>query len=72
MKLQTQQVEQIDNAATGAMARAMRVKSGKSLRSVATTLGFTASFLSDLERGHRNWNEDLLQRFVKAVERKTK
>jgi transcriptional regulator with XRE-family HTH domain len=67
MKLQTQQVEQIDNVATGAMARAKRIKSGKSLRKVATALGFTASFLSDLERGRRNWNADLLSRFERAV-----
>lgn len=67
MELKTRKVEQIDHTATGAMARAARRKSGKSLRSVACALGFAPSFMSDLETGRRNWNEQLLRRFERTL-----
>lgn len=67
MNLKTRRVEQIDHAATGARARAIRLRSGRTLRWTATKLGFSAAFLSDLERGKRNWNAKLLKRFERAI-----
>lgn len=44
-----------DNVATGATARAARLKRGISLRTVAARMALSAPFMSDLERGRRNW-----------------
>lgn len=67
VKLVTRKVETIDHFATGEQARKLRTKSGKSLRVVACALGFTASYLSELERGRKNWNSDLLRRFERTL-----
>ena len=54
-KFKTKQITVPDHAAIGAAARSRREASGKSLRQVARELGISAPFLSDLERGKRNW-----------------
>lgn len=67
MELVTKKVAQIDHFKTGERARKARMRSGKSLTSVAIKLGFTPTYLSDLERGRANWNEQLLKRFERAI-----
>lgn len=54
----------IDHTEAGRIIRALRTKAGVSVRGLAKRLGCTASFISDLERGRRNWTEE---RFAKAV-----
>ena len=48
--------------------RAKRLKTGATLREVARLMKRSASYLSDLERGKRNWNADLINRFEVALE----
>jgi len=48
--------------------RAKRLKTKASLRSVARLMDITASYLSDLERGKRNWSADMVSRFEVALE----
>jgi transcriptional regulator with XRE-family HTH domain len=48
--------------------RRLRLASGKSLREVADQMGISPAYLSDLERGNRQWNGDLAGRFLAAVE----
>lgn len=72
MTLQMKRVSQIDHAATGAAARHNRKQKHLSLRTVAGRLNFSPAFLSDLERGRRNWNAELLKRFREALTRKFK
>ena len=67
MKIHTRKVEQTDNVATGVQARKARQKAGKSLRSVATALGHSAAYISDLELGRRAWSEPLLRRYEVAL-----
>lgn len=67
MKLRTHKVSEIDHASTGAKARELRISKKKSLRSVAIKLRFSPAFLSDLERGRRNWNAELLKRYTRAL-----
>jgi DNA-binding XRE family transcriptional regulator len=57
----THTVEAIDHAATGQLARQVRIKAGLSLRDMARLLDLSAPYVSDLERGRRNWNEHLIQ-----------
>lgn len=63
----TRTIKEVDQVATGLKARKARKKAHKSLRQVACNLGFSVSFLSDLERGRRNWTEQLLKRFERAL-----
>lgn len=63
----TQTVEVIDHEKTGAYYRTTREALGLSLREVANRLEFSASFVSDLERGRRNWTQDLANQFTRAL-----
>lgn len=49
--------------------RLKRLKVEKAtLRGVARLMGISAPYLSDLERGKRNWSADLVSRFEVALE----
>lgn len=52
----------------GLFAREIREKTGKSLRSVAKAMGISAMFLSDLERGNRNWCAAHVEKWRKAIQ----
>jgi len=67
LNIETKRVSLIDHEETGSRARALRLKKKRSLRWTATKLGFSPAFLSDLERGRRNWNARLLKRFERAL-----
>lgn len=47
--------------------RMLRGKTGKSLRSIADKMGISASYLSDLERGNRQWDAELIARYKREV-----
>ena len=67
MEILTKKETVTDHATTGAAARRTRTSSKLSLRLVAKHMGISAPYLSDLERGRRNWNEELAGKFVEAV-----
>lgn len=69
MNLAMKQVWVADHVATGANVRAMRRTAGVSLRSVARMMRISPPFLSDLERGRRNWDADKLKRAEVAIRR---
>ena len=60
--LKTRRIVAVDHAGTGAAVRKYRLRLGRSLRSVARSLGCSATYLSDLERGKRRWNRALLEK----------
>jgi len=65
MKLPTARTWEIDHVKAGASIRALRTGKGMSLRTLSLKMGYrNPAFLSDLERGRRNWTEE---RFAKAV-----
>ncbi len=64
MKIPTKPAYEIDHALAGKNVRSAREQRGMSLRKLAIKMGITAPFLSDLERGRRNWNE---QRYNSAL-----
>jgi len=64
-RLPTEKVEKIDHIEAGRRIRDLREKSGMSLRRLAKEMGFTPPFISDLERGRRNWTPE---NFNKAKE----
>lgn len=47
--------------------RARRLRTKTPLRVIARTMKISAAYLSDLERGKRNWNADLVNRFETAL-----
>lgn len=59
----------VDHAATGANNRKRRLKANLSLREVAQELGISAPYLSDLERGRRNWTEHFDDHYAAALNR---
>lgn len=63
----TKQVEAIDHVATGAACRKWRVSVGTTACAVATKLHISASMVSDLELGRKNWSEPKLEEYVDAV-----
>ncbi len=71
MELIFKTTQVIDHIATGAKARESREKLNLSLRSVARKMGYSAAFISDLERGRRNWDKPLTQNFSKALKTHT-
>lgn len=62
----------IDQASTGYAARRHRESCRVSLRKTAKEMGVSASFLSDLENGKRNWTQTRVDQFKAAVERAKK
>jgi transcriptional regulator with XRE-family HTH domain len=50
------------------LLRERREKSGKSLRSVARTMKISSAYLSDLERGNRKWDNELIEKFHEALQ----
>ena len=57
----------IAEVTTGQDLRAQRMARGIKAAFVAEQMGISASFLSDLERDRRNWTEDNIQKFKKAI-----
>lgn len=57
----------MDHLLVGAELRKIREKKGIALTELADRMKFTGAYISDLERGKRNWNLDLIARFKKAV-----
>lgn len=53
----------LDHSHVGSNMRKLRRSKRLSLRSVADKMGFSAPYLSDLERGRRNWNTELIKEF---------
>jgi len=64
-KLPTEKVSRINHVEAGKRIRDQREKVGKSLRWLAHEMGKSPPYMSDLERGRRNWTPQL---FDKATE----
>ncbi len=67
-KLVTIKVEKIDHQETGRRCRVLREEAGLSLRKVAELMGLSPPYLSDIERGRRNWSAVLLQQYNNALQ----
>ena len=58
----------IDHRALGNHLRSKRVSRLMSLREMARRMNFTAAYLSDLEKGRRQWSKKLIDLFEKGLE----
>lgn len=67
LTLKYKQVQEIDHAATGLAARTARQGVKLSMREVARRLKLSAPYVSDLERGDRNWTEARMQAYTVAL-----
>ena len=67
LRVLTKTVEVPDHEATGRQMREARVAVGLSLREVSRRMKLSASFVSDLERGRRNWNDYMVASFEAAI-----
>lgn len=69
MPISTKTVKVIDHVATGKRMQNLRYKSGLSGKKVADLLGFSQPMLAMLEKGRKNWSEDLCERFQEALKK---
>lgn len=60
-----------DPRAAGEAARKARIKADVTLRRLAEEMGFSAAYLSDLENGRRNWDEDLTDLYYERLRKIT-
>lgn len=70
MNMRMKQVWVIDHVGTGENMRAFRRTAKVSLREIARRMKVSAVFLSDLERGRRNWTQDKFEDYQKALSRR--
>jgi transcriptional regulator with XRE-family HTH domain len=63
MKIPTRNTTQVSHEAAGDLIRKFRQCRQVSLQSLAAKLGVSIPYVSDLERGRRNWTTEL---FLKA------
>lgn len=57
----------MDPRRVGDALRAKRESKGFSLRRIADCMGISSVYLSDLERGRRDWNDTMLERYEQAL-----
>lgn len=62
-------IRALDSPATGRKFRALREATGIGLGPVAESMDISMTYLSELERGTRNWSEDLVKRFQEALKK---
>lgn len=58
--------KQIDQKALGAKMKKLRVTARISLRTLAKIMELSPPYISDLERGNRKWNTNLIERYEAA------
>lgn len=63
----TVEIEVIDHEETGAAVRAARKQAGLNLDDVAGRAGFSRSYISNLEAGHRAWTQFLYGTIMTAI-----
>lgn len=56
-----------DDRKLGRQMRVARQRGPQSLRDVATYLGFSASYVCDLELGRRRWHPELVKNYLNAI-----
>lgn len=66
-KLPTEKVSKINHIEAGQRIRSAREKAGKSLRWLANEMQKSPPYMSDLERGRRNWTPELFERAVTVL-----
>jgi len=62
----------IDHQAIGAVLSTRRMKMGKQAKDVASLMGVTPWKLCKLEKGNRNWTEELISAYEDALNDITK
>ena len=59
--------KEVDNFETGFRARQLRYEHHLSLREVARRLGWSAAYVSDLERGRRGWKPETAKKYERVI-----
>lgn len=60
-------IRKVINSAAGQECRRRRLVKGLSLRELASKSNFSWVYISDLERGNRNWSPDLWEEITKHL-----
>jgi predicted transcriptional regulator len=63
---------QMDHVKAGQHFRARRERLKISLREIAGYLGLSAPYVSDLERGRRNWTGERIEQYEKYLAKRQK
>jgi len=59
--------KELDHYQVGADMQSLRKLAGLKQSYIAMKLGFSTSYICQLEKGERHWNLDLIQAFKKAL-----
>lgn len=59
--------QDIDDEATGRNVKEMRQSYNCGLRELSRAVGWSATYLSDLEKGKRKWTEPKMERYMTAM-----
>ena len=59
--------KEINHVVIGAELKKLRKASGLSQERVGEKMGYRKPYISELERGRRNWRPDLVHAFKKAI-----
>lgn len=60
-------IKQIDHAKAGDRIRVLRESKNLPVRWLAEQLNISSAFMSDLERGRRNWTQERFESAVKFI-----
>ena len=55
------------NEIRGSRLRAIRLSRNKTIAAVAKKMGYTATYIWDLEKGNRTWNKRLIHKYLNAL-----
>lgn len=62
--------QEYDHKAVGETMRKIRLNAKLSQAALGKLMKITAAYICDLEKGYRNWNDDLIERYKKACAKK--
>ena len=68
MNLLYAKIQIIDHIKTGESCRREREKLGVSVKTIADLMRLSPAYVGDLEKGRRNWREDLVKQYNDALE----
>jgi transcriptional regulator with XRE-family HTH domain len=60
--------KELDHKSIGPMMKQRRLKAGLTQGEVALRMGISGAYVCDLERGTRNWRDELIAKYGKALE----
>ena len=59
---------QTDQKKLGAAMKKLRLKANLNMKQISMAIGFSHSYVCELEKGNRNWSAELIEKYKAACE----